>query len=188
MESAENQEQPTLGQESAANPNPPLSKTETIALLNDSIDRLEETIKRISEDSAQVPSSQSINTLILSTQELEAAVSLTEAKVSQAAATETTSQPPAIPPTPSKTIASQDADDQAAESQDVKAKTLAPVPAKPKKTGLIIAAALAIAIAVGLWFWQPPQLVQLLPQAEAESISIEPNSLPEQPTAENPEG
>ena len=74
MESAENQAQPNLDPTSESNISPPLSKTETIALLNDSIDRLEETIKRISEDSAKIPSSDSINALLTTTQALEDAV------------------------------------------------------------------------------------------------------------------
>ena len=48
-----------------------LSKIETIKLLNDSIDRLESTIKDLSQDSAKnLPSSESINTLLNTTQEL----------------------------------------------------------------------------------------------------------------------
>ncbi|MEL6582122.1 MAG: hypothetical protein AAFQ14_20435 [Cyanobacteria bacterium J06621_12] len=183
MESAENQEQPILGQESAPDPNPPLSKTETIALLNDSIDRLEETIKKISKDSATVPSSQSINTLLTTTQELEAAVSLTEAKVSKAAPALTEKQPPAIPPTPIKTVASQNPISQNVDSK-VEPKTVATATAKKKNlgyVGLIIAGILVIAIAAGLWFWQPPQLTKLLPQNQ--SMPIETNSLPEQPIA-----
>jgi len=54
MESAENQEQPISSiepEDNQDNNEPSLSKIETIALLNDSIDRLEQTIKGISENS-----------------------------------------------------------------------------------------------------------------------------------------
>jgi len=73
MESAENREQTTQdnlpNQESSDFST--LSKVETLKLLNDSIDRLEETIKGISENSAGgLPSSDSINDLLATTQEL----------------------------------------------------------------------------------------------------------------------
>ena len=73
MESAENREQPTqenLPAQESKNPST-LSKVETLKLLNDSIDRLEETIKGISDNSAGgLPSSDSMNDLLATTQEL----------------------------------------------------------------------------------------------------------------------
>ena len=72
MESAENREQsPQTNQPQGANDSSSLSKSETIKLLNDSIDKLESTIKEIGKNSAQnLPSSDSINTLLSTTQEL----------------------------------------------------------------------------------------------------------------------
>ena len=69
MESAENREKPIPDNEPEDNNDPSLSKIETIALLNDSIDRLEQTIKSLGENSAPIPSSDSINTLLNTTQE-----------------------------------------------------------------------------------------------------------------------
>ena len=77
MESAENQEQPIADNDSEDNQDSSFSKIETIALLNDSIDRLEQTIKSLSENSAPMPSSDSINTLLNTTQELADAVTTT---------------------------------------------------------------------------------------------------------------
>ena len=74
MESADNQEKTRSGIESPENgennQEQSLSKVETIALLNDSIDRLEQTIKSLSENTAPIPSSDSIKTLLTTTQEL----------------------------------------------------------------------------------------------------------------------
>ena len=66
MESAENQPIPSSQPEKTQD----LSRIETIKLLNDSIDKLEQAIKNLSEDSAKLPSSDSINNLLTTTQEL----------------------------------------------------------------------------------------------------------------------
>ena len=72
MESAENREQsPKTNQSEKSNDSPSLSKIETIKLLNESIDQLESTIKEIGKNPSQkLPSSDSINTLLNTTQEL----------------------------------------------------------------------------------------------------------------------
>lgn len=183
MESAENQAQPISPQGSLPD-SPPLSKTETIALLNDSIDRLEETIKRISENSAQVPSSQSIETLLTTTQELEAAVSSTEEKVTKSTPAAREDQAQTVPPTPS--VATR-VNQKLENPKNTAPKT--DTPSKPKNRRLlIIIGALAIATVLGLWFWQPPQLVRLLPQAKTSTEIVEPE-LPEQlTTPETPLG
>ena len=66
MESAENQPKSSIEPEKTRD----FSRIETIELLNDSIDRLEQTIKNISQDSAKLPSSDSINSLLTTTKEL----------------------------------------------------------------------------------------------------------------------
>ena len=105
MESAENQAQPQssneLNNESKLETSSSLSKTQTIALLNESIDRLEETIEKISKSSAGIPPSKSLDTLLATTQELEAAVTPTETKVSPTVAqtpSSQSSQPEAFQP------------------------------------------------------------------------------------------
>ncbi|MCC0176412.1 hypothetical protein I4641_05400 [Waterburya agarophytonicola K14] len=79
MESAENREKsPPANQPEESNDSRSLSKTETIKLLNESIDRLESTIKDISQNSVKdLPSSDSINTLLNTTQELADSVAPT---------------------------------------------------------------------------------------------------------------
>jgi hypothetical protein len=178
MESAENQAQPNLDPKSESNISPPLSKTETIALLNDSIDRLEETIKKISEDSAKIPSSDSINTLLTTTQALEDAVTPpAEVKVSQSEPVFTTQ--PAAPiqqPVAQKTTKRSPAKAPAA-------KTLGSRVQKKNNIGLIVigVTAIAIAIVTVFWLWKPPVIANLFPQAEpTPKVAVDLDTIPEQ--------
>lgn len=161
MESAENQAQSTSGTESESNINPPLSKAETIALLNDSIDRLEETIKKISGNSGRIPSSDSINTLLTTTQALEAAVATpSEVKVAKPLSTQKatdTSKKPSVR--------------KATSPASVKAS----VPTKKKNnTGLIVVAVTAIAIAIVtvFWLWKPQPIASLFPKSESTPTEV----------------
>ena len=164
MESAENQAQPPNKSESASNP--PLSKAETIALLNESIDRLEETIQKISSDSAKMPSSKSLDTLLTTTQELEAAVTPTKEVLS------TSVPPPEAVIQPATTIAPQTATATSSNKP----------PNQPKRnTGLIVigVTAIAIAIVTVFWLWKPQQFANLLPEAkpaEPTEVAIAPQS------------
>lgn len=178
MESAENQAQPNLDPKSESNISPPLSKTETIALLNDSIDRLEETIKRISEDSAKIPSSEFINNLLTTTQALEDAVTpSSEVKVSQSEPVFTTqSAAPIQQPAAQKTTKRSPAKAPAAKT---------PVSRVQKKNniGLIVigVTAIAIAIVTVFWLWKPPVIANLFPQAEpTPQVAVDLDTIPEQ--------
>ena len=148
MESADNRKQPMPN-------NDVLSKTETLKLLNDSIDRLEQTIERINQDSATVPSD-SIKTLITTTQELADAVTpvtppepespLPEAKIEPApieTPIETKSAPPKAKTPPANNI-----------------EQLTTVKAQKKKSLILITicvAAIAIAIVAVFQIWLPKQ-------------------------------
>ncbi|MEY2833722.1 MAG: hypothetical protein RLZZ574_2981, partial [Cyanobacteriota bacterium] len=178
MESAENQAQPNLDPKSESNISPPLSKTETIALLNDSIDRLEETIKRISENSAKIPSSDFINNLLTTTQALEDAVTPpAEVKVSQSEPVFTTQpaapiQQPAAQKTPQKPPAKAPA-----------AKTPVSRVQKKNNIGLIVigVTAIAIAIVTVFWLWKPPVIANLFPKAEpTPKVAVDLDTIPEQ--------
>ena len=178
MESAENQAQPNLDPKSESNISPPLSKTETIALLNDSIDRLEETIKRISEDSAKIPSSEFINTLLTTTQALEDAVTPpSEIKVSQSEPVFTTQQTaPIQQPAAQKTTKRPSA-------KAPVAKTPVPKVQKKKNMGLVVigVTAIAIAIVTVFWLWKPPVIANLFPQAEpTPQVAVDLDTIPEQ--------
>ena len=177
MESAENQAQPISDQKSESDNSQSLSKTETIALLNDSIDRLEETIKRISEDSAKIPSSNSINNLINTTQELEDTVSEPEAEVSSPMPATQESAPQVPQSTPKTTVS----------SQTSPAQTAAPKSPQKKNLGLIVIVVTAIAIAIVtiFWLWKPQAITSLLPQTKPipTEIVTDLDSSPEQ-TAE----
>jgi hypothetical protein len=177
MESAENQAQPNLDHKSESNISPPLSKTETIALLNDSIDRLEETIRRISEDSAKIPSSDSINTLLTTTQALEDAVTPpSEVKVSK--------------PEPISTKQAAPIQQPAAQKSPKRSTAKAPVAKTPvsrvqKKNniGLIVigVTAIAIAIVTVFWLWKPPVIASLSHKAEpTPKVAVNLDTIPEQ--------
>lgn len=157
MESAENQEQPISGRESEANSDSSLSKIETIALLNDSIDRLEQTIKGLSENSAPIPSSDSINTLLTTTQELaDAVASDSENESTSTTDVKTTSE--TIVPNPVETPK----ETEASPKKPVTSKKVEKV--KPKSNlSLIIIGVIAIAVTIIaiFWFGLPKQAANL---------------------------
>ena len=171
MESAENQPQPNLERKLTGNTNPPRSKMETIALLNASIDRLEETIRRISEDSVEIPPTDSMDNLLTTAQELEDAVTAIEAKIATPTIPEAEVIEPIIAePIPPKPI-----------QPSASATTAKPTPpssekiaSKPKKkNALIISAVTAIAIAIGILFWlQPEFIANILPQESAPQVAV----------------
>ena len=183
MESAENLPQPNSDR-SQANSNPPRSKTETIALLNASIDKLEETIRRISEDSVQIPPNDSMDNLLSTAQELEDAVAAIEAKIvapkSEPEITELKTPEatePIVPPTSVTTV------------KPTPPPTEKIPPAKPRKNiALIISAVTAIAIAIVTLLWlQPEFIADLLPKESVPEVAVSldeaTEKLVEQPSA-----
>ena len=183
MESAENQLQPNPDR-SQANTNPPRSKTETIALLNASIDRLEETIRRISEDSVQIPPTDSMNNLLAMAQELEDAVTAIEAKIAAPTTPEPIAPEP-IAPEPTEPIKPPTS---ATTVKPTQSQVKTPPPKQKKNIALIISAAGAIAIAIVTLFWlQPEFIADLLPKESAPKVAVSldeaTEKLVEQPTA-----
>lgn len=155
MESADNQEKLIPEVQSVGDKDQSLSKIETIALLNDSIDRLEQTIKGLSENSAPVPSSDSINTLLTTTQELADTVvpsttvsSETNIEITSTPKVETTSAPTAVNKEVSSTA-----------QTDTKPASTKPVTPGRKRfyLPLIIVGIIAIALATIYWLWVPRQ-------------------------------
>lgn len=167
MESAENRKQPMPN-------NDVLSKTETLKLLNDSIDRLEQTIERISQDSATVPFD-SIKTLITTTQELADAVTPVAPvapPVPESPLPETKVEPAPIE-TP---IQTKSALPKVKTPSANKIEQLTTVKAQRKKSLIIITicvAAIAIAIVAVFQIWLPKQQ-SVLPVSE--SIAPAPES------------
>ena len=159
MESAENREEPIRVNraEQKLSDSTSLSKTETLRLLNDSIDRLKQTIEKINDNSASsLPPSDSINTLLTTTGKLADAVaasvvpkplpvapetSLTEATTSVPTQVKNQQQSPTIK-TPS-----------------TKEKQTVTKVQKKKNLGLIVigVTAIAIAIVTVFWLWLPSQ-------------------------------
>jgi chemotaxis protein histidine kinase CheA len=170
MESAENQAQPNAGQESESI-SPPLSKTETIALLNDSIDRLEETIKKISEDSAKIPSSDSINSLLSKAQELEKAVTskskVKDTKPESNPRSKARSKPESKPQQVASPVQTPKAPSKKA-SNTSSVKALAPKTSQKKTLSLIVigVTAIAIIIVTVFWLWKPQAISKLFPKTE----------------------
>lgn len=169
MESAENLEQPISGNESKDNSGSSLSKIETIALLNDSIDRLEQTIKGISKNSAPIPSSDSINTLLTTTQELADAVASGTEKISSPNSSPenketsaTTAKIQAEPIVANPIVANPVVSPKVSDSSTVKQKTPPTVTkVKPKQNlplTIIGVIAIAITLVAIFWFWliRPP--------------------------------
>ena len=153
MESAENQAQSASINEVAVGSST-LSKAETIALLNDSIDQLEETISKISQNSTTIPTTNFVNDLVSSTQALKDSVvpqlEIQGDRTNVApTAEEATSSPKTTvgkKPQTSKTV----------------------VREKKKNTGLIVIAVTAIAVAIVtvFWLWRPELVSNLLPQKQ----------------------
>ena len=158
MESAENQAQPGSINEAVDNSST-LSKTETIALLNNSIDRLEETIKKISENSTTMPSTNSINDLLSTTQALENSVAVQPTTQTALQSDRT----PKAAPMPQQVVSKTET----ATEPKLDSKTVAR--AKKKNTGLIVIAVMAIAVATVtvFWLWQPEFITNLFSQEKS---------------------
>ena len=172
MESAENQEQSIPDNESEDNKDSSLSKIEAIALLNDSIDRLEQTIKGLSKNSAPMPSSDSINTLLNTTQELADTVTTTS-PINSAPGIEETS--PTVDQE-AKSVVSPKVETTSVEQ--IKQPEVTNEPTKqPKVTKnrlkqnlpLIVIGVIAIAIILSaiFWFWLPKQQASLSSSSES---------------------
>ena len=185
MKSSENREQQIKANQPTEkfSNSPPLSKVETLKLLNESIDKLEQTIKGISESSNNnLPSSASINDLVNTTQELANTVAFANTEpspqpiVKQAPAKKTNlptaeKKVESIPSSPNKTPA-------------VKAK-------KQEKLGLIAIGVFAIAMATVaiFWLWLPQRQARLasLTQPEPQEIIADGNTLSVPETINTPE-
>ena len=153
MESAENREQPIqVNQPNKESPDSPsLSKVETLKLLNDSIDKLEATIRGISENSSvDLPSSASINDLVVTTQELAETVAPEENKTKNSAANAQPSIKDASVKPPAATSIASPAKNNAS-SPTVESQS------QQNKTVLISIGVFAIALVVIalLWIWYP---------------------------------
>ena len=159
MESAENQEQLRSSNDNdrVEQNSDSLSRTETIKLLNDSIDRLEQTIAEISKNRA-LPSAKSINTLSTTTQELIAAVT-----------------PPKEPPPVTETIQPQPESPSTVKSPvEPQQPVVKPVVKAQKKKSLsiivICIAAIAIAIVAVFQIWLPRQEASQLSNIETSVV------------------
>ncbi|MBE9043013.1 hypothetical protein IQ255_01090 [Pleurocapsales cyanobacterium LEGE 10410] len=149
MESAENQEQPIKASQSEKPSNSSsLSKTETVKLLNDSVERLKQTIEKINDNSAStLPPADSINALSTTTQKLVDTVTLTVPEPVSV------SQPASKVPVPVPT------DKQQSPTVKTPIQASQPVAKVQKKKNLVLivigVTAIAIAIVAVFWLWLP---------------------------------
>ncbi|MGF1591259.1 MAG: hypothetical protein ACFCU7_18840 [Pleurocapsa sp.] len=178
MESAENREQPRPSnelKEDQENNDAFFSKTETLKLLNDSIKLLEQTIKGIKEDSAPIPPSDSINTLLTTTQKLADAaiakpnpnsVPIAEATVAQNP--EVQAKTATAPITAKSSIPSADKTSLKPQPQTIKKNPRNPKNRKKINLSLIVIGVTTIAIAIVaiFWLWLPRQQSKLASMPE----------------------
>ena len=193
MESAENREQsPKIERSEEQKDLPSLSKIETIKLLNDSIDKLESTIKAIGDNSAKkLPSPNSIDNLLNTTQEL--ADSVTPSSPTPDIVRETPlEQDKNIPPAEAKPV-----ETKPIPPAEIKSKppanppsTKTPVPSnsqtiaknnKKENRALTIIGSIAVAIAIVaiVWLCLPQIKAAIAPKPETTEIVSENISEPE---------
>lgn len=186
MESSENREQQLKANQPTekSNNSPPLSKVETLKLLNESIDKLEETIKGISESSNNdLPSSASINDLVKTTQELSNTV---------APANTTPKSQPIVKEAPAKKTKLPTADKKLESTPSSPKTQVSTVKAKKQeKLGLIAIGVFAIAmtIVVIFWLWLPQRQARLasITQPEPQEIIADGNTVSVPETINTPE-
>lgn len=185
MESAENQAQSIPGNDSGQINQPSLSKTETLKLLNDSIDQLEQTIKGIKEDSAAIPSSDSINTLLNTTQRLANTVAPPPV-TSSGSITEVTTQPNVTTKSVPRnvTLPPPEKPDSPVKPQQPKVDK---IEKKRNLTWIVIAVtAIAIAIVAIFWLWLPQQQIASVSKPALPEFSSNLEEVNPEPTAEAP--
>lgn len=179
MESAENQGQSPKAnqQEAESSDSESLSKIETLKLLNDSIDRLEQTIKGISENSADdLPSSDSISTLVSTTQKLADDVATPAPVANETPAEETESEPA---PQEIKPTSPQAMETPLVEEQDQAKEEKTVVNHQKKQNFSLIAlvlGAIAIVIIAIFWLWLPQQQTSLSSIPETLTTEIIPDN------------
>ena len=201
MESEENREQPiidntknnttsnTTDNKESLQPvkSQPISKIKAIELLNDTIDRLEEIVEKIStSNSEQLPPSSSITILVKTTQELAAAIESPSSSTTEAISpsdmapiTASSPQPEPIPATiPEPSPAPQPIEaTEVTPTSTTSVTTSQPVsqPVKKNNWTLIgaIASGVVVLIVAAVWWWFPQQPVELLSQSEPKAIDTE---------------
>ena len=168
MESAENREQPIKVSQSKKPSNSlSLSKAEAVELLNNSIDRLRQTIEKINDNPDSMPPSDSINTLLTTTQKLVDTVALD------------VTNPMPVPQTFLKDTASVPTQVKQKQSPSIKTKTPSvkekqPAVVQKKNLGLIVigVTAIAVAIVAVFWLWLPEQQTSLSPVSEPSVTEV----------------
>ena len=175
MASADNQEQP-ISSNNRQKSDSALSRTETIALLNASIDRLEKTIAEIGKNPT-LPSSESLNTLSTTTQELVDAVT------------------PVPTPEPKQPLPTQAESESIPQPAPAKQKTppinLRSKAKKQRSLGIIAicVAAIAIAIVVVFQIWLPKETAvsrSPLTQPVVDKPIVEPTVTDKEPNTLEP--
>ncbi|MEM8828921.1 MAG: hypothetical protein AAGE96_06130 [Cyanobacteria bacterium P01_G01_bin.19] len=197
MESAENQEQlPQVDRAQESEDSQSLSKVETIKLLNDSIDRLESTIKEISANSnPELPSSESIKTLLSTTKELAdsvtvpaAEIGVKETPIPEEETIPSEAQPETVEPSPQVSV--EPASPPSSESKSAPKKQVEKPSdrtvtdqkiikdKKKKNKGSIVIGIIAVAIAIIAiaWLYLPQIKAAIAPQPAATEVIAQKNT------------
>ncbi len=194
MESAENQEKSIPVNDSGSSSESSLSKTETIKLLNESIDQLEQTIKGIKDNSATIPPKDSINTLVTTTQKLVDGVASSFVSNSGSIAKKTTNQKEKVitnsAPAAKETSTQVNSPAIKPEQPNVtKTKQTTKREKKRNLTWIVIGVtAIAIAIVAIFWLWLPQQQIASVSEPVVPEIEIlsKPTDINQKPIAEAP--
>lgn len=193
MESAENREQPTQDNlpQPESSSSSTLSKVETLKLLNDSIDRLEETIKGISENSAGgLPSSDSMNDLLATTQELAETVAPGANSPEKVKPVDNIAKPKSEQSSKNNTNISSSSSEKENTAKGNQSNTLNQKPKQNKAVMISIGVfAIAMVIVAVFWIWFPRYQASLDSVAQAPTaettIARETNAVSE--TIETPQ-
>jgi hypothetical protein len=194
MESAENQEKSIPVNDSRSSSESSLSKTETIKLLNESIDQLEQTIKGIKDNSATIPPRDSINTLVTTTQKLVDGVASSFVGSSGSIAKKTTNQKEKVitNSAPAARDTSTQVNSPAIKPEQpnvTKTKQTTKREKKQNLTWIVIGVtAIAMAIVAIFWLWLPQQQIALVSEPAVPEIKIvsRPTDINQKPIAEAP--
>jgi hypothetical protein len=192
MESAENQAKSIPVNDSGSSSESSLSKTETIKLLNESIDQLEQTIKGIKDNSATIPPRDSINTLVTTTQKLVDGVASSFVTSSGSIAKKTTKQKEKVitnsAPAARETSTQVNSPAIKPEQPNVtKTKQTTKREKKRNLTWIVIGVtAIAMAIVAIFWLWLPQQIASVSEPAVPEVEILSEPTVNQKPIAEAP--
>ncbi len=190
MESAENKAKSIPDNDFGSSSESSLSKIETIKLLNESIDQLEQTIKGIKDNSATIPPRDSIDTLVTTTQKLVDGVASSFVTSSGSIAKETTKQKVITNSAPAARKTSTQVNSPSIKPEQPRVSKIEQATKREKKRNLtwivIGVTAIAMAIVAIFWLWLPQQQIASISDPEIPEAISPPAKVNQEPIAEAP--